>query len=253
MIEVQQLTKRHGRTAVVDRLTFRVNPGRVTGFLGPNGAGKSTTMRMMLGLESPTAGKILIAGRPYRSMNGPLRVVGAVLDGNNFHGGRTAWNHLAYLAVSNGLSRGRVGEVLEQTGLCDVARKRVKGFSLGMRQRLGIAAALLGDPQILLLDEPINGLDPEGIVWIRSLLRALAAEGRTVFVSSHLMSEMSMTADHLILIGHGRLLADIGISDLVGAHATLEDAYLTLTSAASQFQAGHPPSDADRPTESPVS
>jgi ABC-2 type transport system ATP-binding protein len=238
MIEVQGLTKRLGRTVAVDALTFRVHPGQVTGFLGPNGAGKSTTMRMILGLVSPTAGTALVDGRPYRSLHRPLRIVGSVLDGSDFHGGRIAGNHLAFLAASNDLPRGRVGEVLELTGLGDVAGNRVKTFSLGMRQRLGIAAALLGDPQILVMDEPVNGLDPEGIVWIRTLLRTLAAQGRTVFVSSHLMSEMAMTVDHLIVIGQGRLLADAGIHDLVGPQTTLEQAYLELTTGAGRWLPG---------------
>jgi ABC-2 type transport system ATP-binding protein len=238
MIEVQALTKRLGRAVAVDDLTFRVRPGQVTGFLGPNGAGKSTTMRMILGLVSPTAGTALVDGRPYRSLHWPLRIVGSVLDGSDFHGGRNAWNHLAFLAASNDLPRDRVGEVLELTGLGDVARHRVKTFSLGMRQRLGIAAALLGDPQILVMDEPVNGLDPEGIVWIRTLLRTLAAQGRTVFVSSHLMSEMAMTVDHLIVIGQGRLLADVGIHDLVGPQTNLEDAYLQLTTDTRRSLAG---------------
>jgi ABC-2 type transport system ATP-binding protein len=253
MIEVQQLSKRHGGTLAVDRLTFRVEAGRVTGFLGPNGAGKSTTMRMMLGLDRPTAGKALLGGVPYRSLRRPLKVVGSVLDSSDFHGGRTAWNHLAYLAVSNDLPRSRVAQVLELTGLGEVGRKRVKGFSLGMRQRLGIAAALLGDPQILVMDEPINGLDPEGIVWIRTLLKTLAAEGRTVFVSSHLISEMAVTADHLIVIGHGRLLADMGIADLLGQHANLEDAYLRVTNSSVQFCASSCPSDTDPANGTPTS
>jgi ABC-2 type transport system ATP-binding protein len=238
MIEVQALTKQLGHTVAVDGLTFRVHPGQVTGFLGPNGAGKSTTMRMILGLVTPTAGTALVDGRPYRSLRWPLRTVGSVLDGSDFHGGRNAWNHLAFLAASNALPDGRVGEVLELTGLVDVARNRVKTFSLGMRQRLGIAAALLGDPQNLVMDEPVNGLDPEGIVWIRTLLRTLAAQGRTIFVSSHLMSEMALTVDHLIVIGQGRLLADVGIHDLVGPQTTLEDAYLQLTTDPHRSPAG---------------
>ena len=254
MIEVHGLTKRHGPTLAVDRLTFQVHPGQVTGFLGPNGAGKSTTMRMVLGLDTPTAGTALVDGRPYRCLDRPLRVVGSVLDGGSFHGGRTAWNHLAYLAASNDLPRSRVGEVLELTGLSGVARNRVNGFSLGMRQRLGIAAALLGDPQILVLDEPINGLDPEGIVWIRTLLRTLAGQGRTVFVASHLMSEMAMTADHLIVIGHGRLLADTSIEGLISStqQTSLEDAYLELTGSAVQFPAGPPSTFLNHPNDRPA-
>jgi ABC-2 type transport system ATP-binding protein len=238
MIEVRGLTKRLGHTLAVDGLTFQVHPGRVTGFLGPNGAGKSTTMRMMLGLVGPSAGVALVDGRAYRSLKTPLRIVGSVLDSTDFHGGRSAWNHLAFLAASNDLPRDRVAEVLELTGLRSVARNRVRTFSLGMRQRLGIAAALLGDPGILVMDEPVNGLDPEGIIWIRTLLRALAAQGRTVLVSSHLMSEMALTVDHLIVIGQGRLLADIGIHDLVGAKTSLEDAYLELTAHTGQGLAG---------------
>jgi ABC-2 type transport system ATP-binding protein len=222
VIEARDLTKRYGSTVVVDHLSFDVHPGRVTGFLGPNGAGKSTTMRMILGLDTPSAGRALVAGRPYRSLDTPLRVVGSLLDPAGLHGGRSAGNHLRWLAASNGLPRERVSEVLHRTGLAGVARRRVGGFSLGMRQRLGIAAALLGDPRILLLDEPVNGLDPEGIRWIRTLLRSLAAEGRTVFISSHLMSEMALTADHLIVVGGGRLLADTSMTDFIGACAAAD-------------------------------
>jgi ABC-2 type transport system ATP-binding protein len=208
MIEANGLTKRFGATLAVDGLSFHVPPGVVTGFLGPNGAGKSTTMRMILGLDRPTSGVALINGHPYAKAKAPLREVGALLDAKDVHGGRTARAHLLSLAQSNGLPRKRVDEVLELTGLTGVARKRIKGFSLGMSQRLGIAAAMLGDPAVLMFDEPVNGLDPEGILWIRTFMRALAAEGRTVLVSSHLMSEMALTADHLIVIGRGRLLAD---------------------------------------------
>ncbi|GAA5074907.1 ABC-2 type transport system ATP-binding protein [Thermocatellispora tengchongensis] len=211
MIEVESLTKRYGRVTAVDGLSFQVDGGRVTGFLGPNGAGKSTTMRMILGLDHPTAGTARIGGRAYRELRHPLREVGALLDARAVHGGRTARDHLLCLARSNGIPASRVGEVLGIVGLSDVAGRRVGGFSLGMAQRLGIAAALLGDPGILLFDEPVNGLDPEGILWIRTLMRDLAAEGRTVFVSSHLMSEMAQTADHLIVIGRGRLVADTGV------------------------------------------
>jgi ABC-2 type transport system ATP-binding protein len=217
MIEVEDLTKRYGATLAVDHLTFTVPPGVVTGFLGPNGAGKSTTMRMILGLDRPTAGRALIAGQRYAALKSPLHQVGALLDAKDVHPGRTARAHLTALAVSNGIPTRRVGEVLELTGLSAVARKRIRGFSLGMSQRLGIAATLLGDPDVLMFDEPVNGLDPEGIVWIRTFMRAMAAEGRTVFVSSHLMSEMALTADHLIVIGRGRLLADLPTREFIDA------------------------------------
>ena len=217
MIEAHELSKRFGSQLAVDRLSFQVRPGRITGFLGPNGAGKSTTMRMILGLDTPTGGRAVVNGRPYRSMQDPLRMVGALLDASAVHGGRTARQHLAWLAASNGLPRRRVAEVLAQTGLDGVGGKRINGFSLGMRQRLGIAGALLADPPTLIFDEPINGLDPEGIHWIRGLMKTLAGEGRTVFVSSHLMSEMAVTADHLLVIGQGRLLADIGMAEFIRA------------------------------------
>jgi ABC-2 type transport system ATP-binding protein len=215
MIEVRDVTKRYGSTLAVDRLTFEVRPGRVTGFLGPNGAGKSTTMRLVLGLDEPDSGAALVAGRPYRRLSRPLHHVGAVLDASAVHGGRSAYHHLLWVARSNGIGRARVRELLERVGLTSVAGRRAGGFSLGMRQRLGIATALLGDPEVLMLDEPVNGLDPEGIRWIRALLRSLAAEGRTVLVSSHLMSEMALTADHLIVIGRGRLIADSSVADFV--------------------------------------
>jgi ABC-2 type transport system ATP-binding protein len=208
MIEAHGLTKRYGSTLAVDDLSFTVQPGVVTGFLGPNGAGKSTTMRMALGLDVPTGGSVTINGTPYGQHRWPLREVGALLEAKAIHGGRTAYNHLWCVAQSNHLPRRRVDEVLDLVGLTAVAKKRAKGFSLGMGQRLGIASALLGDPSVLLLDEPVNGLDPEGILWMRTLLRHLASEGRTVFVSSHLMSEMALTADHLIVIGRGALIAD---------------------------------------------
>ena len=208
MIEAHDLTKRYGSTLAVDNLSFTVQPGVVTGFLGPNGAGKSTTMRMALGLDLPTSGSVTINGTPYSRHRWPLREVGALLDAKAIHGGRSAYHHLWCVAQSNQLPRKRVDEVLELVGLTSVAKKRSKGFSLGMGQRLGLATALLGDPSVLLLDEPVNGLDPEGILWIRTLLRHLAGEGRTVFVSSHLMSEMALTADHLIVIGRGALIAD---------------------------------------------
>ena len=215
MIEVCELTKRYGATLAVDDLTFDVLPGRVTGFLGPNGSGKSTTMRTILGLDAPDSGEILVLGRRYGDMTWPLREVGALLDANAVHGGRSAFSHLWCIAKSNGIGRGRVGEVLGLTGLEGVAGKRVGGFSLGMKQRLGIAAALLGDPAVLMFDEPVNGLDPEGILWIRQLMRSLAAEGRTVFVSSHLMSEMALTASHVVVIGRGQLIADVSVQDFV--------------------------------------
>ncbi|MFD5461312.1 ATP-binding cassette domain-containing protein [Kitasatospora sp. NPDC127059] len=218
MIEIQGLTKEYEGRRVVDDLSFEVRPGVVTGFLGPNGAGKSTTMRLLLGLDRPTAGHALIDGRPYAGLADPLRQVGALLDAQALHGGRTARGHLRWLAASNGLPERRVGEVLAQVGLADAAGQRIRRFSLGMRQRLGVAAALLGDPVALLLDEPVNGLDPEGIRWIRTLLRELAAEGRAVLVSSHLMSEMALTADHLVVIGRGRLLADAATSDFIDRH-----------------------------------
>jgi ABC-2 type transport system ATP-binding protein len=219
MIEAKGLSKRFGQTVAVDDLSFRVEPGVVTGFLGPNGAGKSTTMRLILGLDRPTHGQALVNGVPYSKIKTPLREVGALLDAKDMHGGRSARAHLLALAQSNGLPRRRVGEVLELTGMSAVSRRRVKEFSLGMSQRLGIAAAMLGDPGILMFDEPVNGLDPEGIVWIRTIMRQLAAEGRTVLVSSHLMSEMALTADHLIVIGKGRLLADTSIKDFIDKHS----------------------------------
>ncbi|RLU99151.1 export ABC transporter ATP-binding protein [Streptomyces griseocarneus] len=219
MIELQGLTKRYGDKLAVDGLTCTVRPGIVTGFLGPNGAGKSTTMRMMLDLDSPTAGTVLIDGRHYRQLKDPLKVVGALLDAKAMHGGRSAYNHLLCLAQSNGIPRARVAEVLDTVGLTAVAKKRSKGFSLGMGQRLGIAGALLGDPQILMFDEPVNGLDPEGIHWIRNLMKNLATQGRTVFVSSHLMSEMALTADHLVVIGQGHLLADTSMAEFIAQNS----------------------------------
>jgi ABC-2 type transport system ATP-binding protein len=207
VIEVNELTKRYGQTTAVNGLTFTVRPGQVTGFLGPNGAGKSTTLRMILGLNTPTSGTAIIDGRPFRDRPRGLRHVGALLDANDVHGGRSASAHLSALARSNGIPRRRVDEVLAEVGLTSVARRRLGGFSLGMKQRLGIATALLGDPPVLLFDEPINGLDPEGVLWVRGLFRRLAAEGRTVFVSSHLMTEMENTADQLIVIGRGELIA----------------------------------------------
>jgi ABC-2 type transport system ATP-binding protein len=215
MIEAKGLTKRYGDRLAVDQLSFTVKPGQVTGFLGPNGAGKSTTMRMILALDAPTAGSVTVDGMDYRRLANPMRVVGALLDAKAVHGGRTATKHLLCLAQTNNLPAKRVPQVLELVGLTQVAGKRIGGFSLGMCQRLGIAAALLGDPQVLMFDEPVNGLDPEGILWIRNLMRALAAEGRTIFVSSHLMSEMENTADHLIVIGQGRLIADCTVDEFI--------------------------------------
>jgi ABC-2 type transport system ATP-binding protein len=220
VILVEHVSKRYGSTLAVDDLTFSIPPGRVTGFLGPNGAGKSTTMRLILGLDRPSAGTVTVNGTPYRHHRFPLTEVGALLEANAIHPGRSARNHLRWLAASNGLPARRADEVLEQVGLHGVARKRAGGFSLGMGQRLGIAAALLGDPGVLLLDEPVNGLDPEGIQWVRHLLRGLAAEGRTVFVSSHLMSEMALTADHLVVIGRGRLIADATVREVIDRSTT---------------------------------
>ncbi|MEU7132730.1 ATP-binding cassette domain-containing protein [Streptomyces sp. NPDC046261] len=219
MIEVQELTKRYGTTLAVDRLSFRVEPGRVTGFLGPNGAGKSTTMRAMVGLDRPTSGQVLIDGKRYEDLSRPLTKVGALLEAKALHGGRTGRGHLLGLARSNRIPDRRVDEVLDLVGLSSAAGKRAKGLSLGMGQRLGVAAALLGDPQVVLFDEPVNGLDPEGILWIRGLMKNLAAEGRTVFVSSHLMSEMALTAEHLIVIGQGRLLADTSVEDFIARNS----------------------------------
>ncbi|MFD7256704.1 ABC transporter ATP-binding protein [Streptomyces sp. NPDC059874] len=215
MIQLCGLTKRYGDKTAVDHLTFTVRPGAVTGFLGPNGAGKTTTMRMMLDLDRPTGGSVSIGGKRYSDLREPMKQIGALLDAKALHPARTAYNHLLWLARSNRIPDRRVGEILETVGLADVAHQRAGAFSLGMGQRLGIAAALLGDPETLVLDEPVNGLDPEGILWIRNLMKQLAAQGRTVFVSSHLMSEMALTADHLIVIGRGRLLADTSTADFI--------------------------------------
>ncbi|WP_175410213.1 ABC transporter ATP-binding protein [Streptomyces sp. TRM64462] len=219
MIEAVGLTKRYGAKTAVEDLSFQVRPGAVTGFLGPNGSGKSTTMRMILGLDRPTSGHVTVGGHGFRQLPNAPRLVGALLDARAVHGGRTARSHLLALAQLAGIPERRVDEVLGVVGLQDVARRRTKGFSLGMGQRLGIAAALLGDPQVLLFDEPVNGLDPEGILWVRNLMKALAAEGRTVFVSSHLMSEMAQTAEHLIVIGRGRLMADMSVKDFIAANS----------------------------------
>jgi ABC-2 type transport system ATP-binding protein len=215
MIEIDHVTKRYGQKVAVDDLSFTVKPGIVTGFLGPNGAGKSTTMRVILGLDRPTAGRATIDGRDYRDLKAPLHEVGALLEARAIHTGRSAYNHLLAMAQTHGIGRRRVQEMIELVGLTEVARKRAGGFSLGMGQRLGIAASLLGDPQTVILDEPANGLDPEGILWIRNLLKGLAAEGRTVFLSSHLMAEMAQTAQHLIVIGRGRLIADTTVAEVL--------------------------------------
>jgi ABC-2 type transport system ATP-binding protein len=216
MIAATNLTKKYGGKTAVDDLTFTVRPGIVTGFLGPNGAGKSTTMRMILGLDAPTSGSVTVGGKPYRAHAKPLQVVGALLEARAVHTSRSARSHLLALAATHGITRDRVAEVIEMVGLREVADKRAGGFSLGMGQRLGIASALLADPETLILDEPVNGLDPEGIRWIRDLLRSLAADGHTVFVSSHLMSEMALTADHVIVVGRGRLMADMPMAELIG-------------------------------------
>jgi ABC-2 type transport system ATP-binding protein len=215
MIEARDLTKHYGPTVAVDHLSFEVRPGQVTGFLGPNGSGKSTTMRMIMGLDNPDAGGVTVNGRHYRNLPWPLREVGALLEAKSVHPGRSAYNHLWFLAQTNDIPKSRIDEVLQLVGLTSVARKRTGTFSLGMGQRLGIAAALLGDPGVLLFDEPVNGLDPEGIRWVRMLLKRLASEGRTVFVSSHLMTEMALTADHLVVIGRGRLVADQPVAEFI--------------------------------------
>jgi ABC-2 type transport system ATP-binding protein len=235
VIEVEHVTKRYGAKTAVEDLTFTVKPGIVTGFLGPNGAGKSTTMRVILGLDRPSSGTATINGRSYRDLAAPLHEVGAMLEARAIHTGRSAYHHLVAMAQTHGIGRGRVQEVIELVGLNEVARKRAGGFSLGMGQRLGIAAALLGDPATLILDEPANGLDPEGILWIRTLLKRLAGEGRTVFLSSHLMAEMAQTADHLIVIGRGRLMADTTVSELV-AQASHDAAVLVRTPRAAELR-----------------
>lgn len=216
-VEVNEVRKRFGSTVALDGMSFTVVPGRVTGFVGPNGAGKSSTMRVIVGLDAPDAGRALVGGRAYRGLRHPLTQVGALLDASALQPGRSGRNHLLWLAHSQGLGAGRVDAVLDQVGLTSAARRKAGGFSLGMRQRLGIAAALLGDPPILLLDEPVNGMDPEGIVWLRGMLRSLAAEGRTVLVSSHLMSELEDVADHVVVVGRGKVIADTSVSDLIAA------------------------------------
>lgn len=228
MIEVANVSKRFGSTVAVDDLSFQVAPGRVTGFLGPNGAGKTTTLRMVVGLARPTAGSATVAGRPYRELAVPLREVGALLDARAVHPGRTAVDHLRWLARSQRLPRARVDEVLGLVGLSDVAGRRVGGFSLGMSQRLGVAGALLGDPGVLILDEPVNGLDTDGIRWIRGLMRAQAGEGRTVLVSSHLMDELERAVDQVIVIARGRLLADVPLAELAPTRGSLEDVYVNM-------------------------
>ena len=261
MIEARGLTKRFGDKLAVDRLTFTVEPGRITGFLGPNGAGKTTTMRLILGLDHPTAGSVTVNGMPYPQLPSPMHEVGALLDAKAVHGGRTAYNHLLCLAQTNDIPRRRVDEVLGIVGLADVARKRSKGFSLGMGQRLGIAGALLGDPGILMFDEPVNGLDPEGILWIRNLMKALAAEGRTIFVSSHLMSEMENTAGGITMPGadgtivvQGMPVNQIGdlafehrvrLHELAPAQASLEEAFMELTADSVEFHARAPEEPSD--------
>ncbi|MHC5903926.1 ABC transporter ATP-binding protein [Streptomyces sp. S6] len=238
MIEVRDLSKRYGGELALDQLSFTATPGRVTGFLGPNGAGKSTTLRMLLGLDRPDSGETRVQGRPYTSLRRPLRHVGAVMGPAAFHGARSARDHLVWLARSNAIPDARVTQVLDGVGLLSVAGRRVKGFSLGMSQRLGIAAALLGDPPVLLLDEPFNGLDPQGIRWLRTLLRDLAAEGRTVLVSSHLMGETALTADQLVVIGKGKLVADLPTDEFAKAGSSLEDAFLKLTESAVRHRSG---------------
>ena len=239
MIAVQHLTRRFGAVLALDDLSFEVHPGLVTGFLGPNGAGKSTVMRTTVGLSTPTSGRVLLRGRPYRELPEPLREVGAVLDGNGFHPARSARGHLRYIAAAARMAPRRVDEVLALTGLIEVAGRRVGRFSLGMKQRLAIAAAMLGDPETLILDEPNNGLDPEGIVWLRRLLTELAEEGRTVLVSSHAINELTLSVEHLVLIGRGRLIADAPITKLVSAGGpSLEEVYLDLTRGSADFTSG---------------
>jgi ABC-2 type transport system ATP-binding protein len=246
MIRTRGLTKRYGPTTAVDALGFDVRPGAVTGFLGPNGSGKSTTMRMIMGLDRPDRGTATINGRPYPELRWPLREVGALLEARSYHPGRSAENHLAALAAANDIPRARVRTVLSAVGLAGVARKRAGGYSLGMSQRLGIAAALLGDPGVLLFDEPVNGLDPEGVRWIRNLMKSLAAEGRTVLLSSHLISEMELTADHLVVIGRGRLLADSSVAELTAGGRSLEEAFFALTGASAEYRGVAPAETKER-------
>lgn len=238
MIQVEALTKRYGTTTAVDGLSFTAHPGTVTGFLGPNGAGKSTTMRMIVGLERPTSGTATVDGRRYADLPAPLHSVGVMLDARSVHPGRTAYRHLLAHARTHGIAAARVREVIEMTGLESVARRRAGTFSLGMGQRLGIATALLGDPQTLILDEPVNGLDPDGVLWVRRLVRDLAAEGRTVLLSSHLMHELALCADRVVIIGKGRLLADAPVQEIVdrSAGGSLEEAYLELTAGSVEYR-----------------
>jgi ABC-2 type transport system ATP-binding protein len=239
MIEASGLTKRYGSTVAVDALSFDVAPGTVTGFLGPNGSGKSTTMRMIMGLDRPDTGEARIGGQLYADLRWPLREVGALLEARSFHPGRSAYNHLAALAAANGIARSRVDEVLGLVGLSGVARKAAGKFSLGMSQRLGIAAALLGDPAVLLFDEPVNGLDPEGVRWIRNLMKKLAVEGRTVLLSSHLIAEMALTADRLVVVGRGRLLADTSVAELTADGQSLEESYFRITGDSADYHGAY--------------
>ena len=236
MIEVSELRKRYGPAVALDGMTFTAVAGRVTGFAGPNGAGKSTTMRVILGLDRPDSGTALVGGQPYRSFEHPLRHVGSLLDAGALQPGRSARAHLRWLALSQGLPARRVGEVLELTGLGSVAGRRAGGFSLGMRQRLGVAAAMLGDPAVVMFDEPFNGMDPEGIVWLRGFLQSLAAQGRTVLVASHLMRELQDVAGHVVVVGRGRVIADSSVADLVGRWGSVEAAYLALTKDAVEYR-----------------
>ena len=238
MIEAHGLTRRYGQMTAVDHLTFDVRPGVVTGFLGPNGSGKSTTMRLILGLDAPDHGTVKVAGRGYHDLPFPLREVGALLEAKAFHPGRSARAHLHALAASNAIPASRIDQTLQLVGLTTAANRKAGQLSLGMAQRLGIAAALLGDPPVLIFDEPVNGLDPEGIRWIRNLMKSLAAEGRTVFVSSHLIAEMALTAERLIIVSAGRLLADTTVAGLSATNESLEDAFLALTSGTAEFRAG---------------
>src|SRR3954463_10077883 len=237
MIEIDHVSKRYGEKLAVDDVSFTVHPGIVTGFLGPNGAGKSTTMRMIVGLDAPTAGTVRVNGRSYRSFEAPLHEVGALLEARAIHTGRSAYHHLLAMAQTHGIGRRRVDEVIDLVGLQSVARKRAGGFSLGMGQRLGIASALLGDPNTVVLDEPANGLDPEGILWIRNLLKRLAADGATVFLSSHLMSEIALTAEHVIVVGRGRLIADTSVAEIV-SQASQNAAVRVRTPQAARLRAG---------------
>jgi ABC-2 type transport system ATP-binding protein len=236
MIEVTELRKRYGPATALDGMTFTALPGLVTGFAGPNGAGKSTTMRVILGLDRPDSGTALVGGRPYRSLELPMRHAGALLDASALQPGRTARNHLRWLALSQRLPARRADEVLELTGLRTVARRKAGGYSLGMRQRLGVAAALLGDPPVLMFDEPFNGMDPEGIVWLRTFLRTLAGQGRTVLVASHLMRELQDAADHVVIAGRGRVIADSPVGSLLSRWRSLEDAYLALTRDETEYR-----------------